>query len=68
MPTLVPRPPLAILALVFALACRPVSPAAPPGGPWPDWSADGLERWTARLHRLRDSATAWPGTIRVTAS
>ena len=28
-------------------------------GEWPDWSAAGLQRWTARLHGLRDSAAAF---------
>jgi Bacterial protein of unknown function (DUF885) len=29
-------------------------------GRFPDWSEAGLQRWTARLHQLRDSATAFP--------
>jgi hypothetical protein len=28
-------------------------------GQWPDWSASGLQRWTARLRGLRDSAAAF---------
>jgi uncharacterized protein DUF885 len=29
-------------------------------GQLPDWSASGLQRWTARLHQLRDSASSFP--------
>jgi len=29
-------------------------------GRFPDWSDAGLQKWTRRLHQLRDSATAFP--------
>ncbi|HEU5305356.1 MAG TPA: DUF885 family protein, partial [Gemmatimonadales bacterium] len=29
-------------------------------GTFPDWSAAGQQRWTQRLHQLRDSAAAFP--------
>ena len=29
-------------------------------GKFPDWSDAGLQRWTRRLHQLRDSAAAFP--------